>query len=89
MNECVTCVHLQPIELWLRRAGHKVTYMGQAWSDNCRIWIYFDVVINRNKIKDAMKLADCIEEHVHTGTHSGREAGFICRSCFDGVMGII
>ena len=41
-----TCEHLAPVEQWLAAHGFEETYRGQAWSDNCREWVYFDCYID-------------------------------------------
>ena len=36
------CDHLKPLEAELKQSGIKEAYRGQAWSHNCREWVYFD-----------------------------------------------
>jgi hypothetical protein len=38
----MTCEHLLPLEEALLAEGIRETSRGQAWSENCREWVYFD-----------------------------------------------
>ena len=84
----MTCEHLRPLEQELTAAGIKETYRGQAWSDNCREFVYFDCVLDRESIRRRLKLADCVRDSDYLGTHMGSEYGFYCEQCQDGIMGI-
>ena len=81
------CEHLQPLERAIRAQGIRATYRGQAWTENCREWVYFDCFIDTEAVRKSMPLADCVHEHSHRGTHDGQERGFECSLCKDGVMG--
>ena len=65
----------------------KETFRGQAWSNNCREWVYFNCYIDREAVRRAFQLAPCIAEHVHRGTHDGEESGFVCSACNDALIG--
>jgi len=67
--------------------GIRETFRGAAWSLNCREWVYFDCFIDMAAVCSKFALADCVQEHVHRGTHDGQERGFVCAQCHDGVMG--
>jgi hypothetical protein len=54
---------------------------------NCREWVYFDCFIDTESVRCTFDLADCVQEHVHRGTHDGQERGFVCSECYDGIMG--
>lgn len=69
-------------------AGIKATFRGQAWSKNCREWVYFECYIDAAGVRQNFVLADCVKEHSHRGTHDGQESGFVCRQCWDGIMGV-
>ncbi len=69
-------------------AGVGVTSRGQAWSDNCRQWVYFDCFMDLEAVRDRIALAPCVRDHEHLGTHDGSEAGFFCEQCKDGIMGV-
>ncbi|MCG3181219.1 MAG: hypothetical protein BIFFINMI_03594 [Phycisphaerae bacterium] len=83
----MTCEHLRELEAALIAAGIEETCRGQVWSDNCREWVYFRCVLDRPALRRRFRLADCILDHEHLGTHDGQEAGFVCEACHDAVMG--
>ena len=68
-------------------AGMRETYRGQVWSKNCREWVYFDCFIDTAAVRQKFKLAACVTEHAHRGTHDGQERGFVCSACWDAIMG--
>jgi hypothetical protein len=83
----MTCEHLLALEQALIEAGFTETYRGQAWSENCREWVYFDCLLPLATLRQKFRLADCVQEHSHLGTHDGQESGFTCTIHKDGVMG--
>ncbi len=83
----MTCRHLRRLERALEAAGIPETCRGQAWSDNCREWVYFDCVLDLASLRARFRLADVVVDHAHRGTHDGCEQGFYCSRCHDGVMG--
>lgn len=83
----MVCEHLRPLEKSLIDSGVKETYRGQAWSRNCREWVYFRCVLDRVALRNRFAFAECVKDHEHRGTHDGQEAGFVCSQCHDGVMG--
>ncbi|HEV2968976.1 MAG TPA: hypothetical protein VGY55_03235 [Pirellulales bacterium] len=83
----MVCEHLKALEQAIRARGISETYRGQAWTDNCREWVYFDCFIDTEAVRSRVALDDCVEDHVHRGTHDGQERGFYCSKCHDGVMG--
>ena len=83
----MTCEHLRALEQAMIAAGLRETFRGQAWSDNCREWVYFDCFIDTAAVRAKFNLAGCVQEHAHRGTHDGRERGFECSTCKDGIMG--
>ena len=68
-------------------AGIPETSRGQAWTDNCREWVYFDCILDLADLRARFRLADLVVDHDHLGTHDGCERGFYCSRCLDGVMG--
>lgn len=84
----MVCSHLAPLEEALLAAGMRVTFRGQAWSQNCREWVYFDCVLDRAAIRKRLPLPSCVQDREHLGTHDGQEAGFVCTTCHDGIMGV-
>ncbi len=84
----MTCEHLRQLEAEIIAAGLQETFLGPAWSKNCREWVYFDCYFDRQSIRKRLPLADCVHDHEHRGTHSGQEAGFVCAHCHDAIMGL-
>ena len=83
----MVCEHLSALEREVQARGIKETFRGQAWSDNCREWVYFECVLDLAALRARFDFASCVEDHVHRGTHDGAEAGFVCNQCHDGIMG--
>ncbi|MGE0597254.1 MAG: hypothetical protein AB7P07_12895 [Hyphomonadaceae bacterium] len=63
------------------------TSRGQAWSRNCREWVYFAARLDLPALRARFAFEPCVMEHVHRGTHDGAEAGFVCEQCHDAIMG--
>jgi hypothetical protein len=83
----MTCEHLIALERALIEAGVKETSRGQAWSQNCREWVYFDCFLPAESTRRKFAFDPCVEDHAHLGTHDGQESGFVCTVHHDGVMG--
>lgn len=83
----MTCEHLRTLENAIIAAEIQETFRGQAWSNNCREWVYFNCYIDTAAVRQHFALADCVKEHSHRGTHDGQETGFECSLCHDGIMG--
>ena len=83
----MTCEHLFPLEKELLDRGVKETYRGQAWSDNCREWVYFDCYFDTEGIKRRLNFPDCVVVHENRDPKAGTERGFCCEQCHDGIMG--
>lgn len=81
------CEHLRRLEEELQAGGITETYRGQAWSENCREWVYFACVLDLAALRARFDLAPCVIDHQHRGTHDGSEAGFVCAQCHDAIMG--
>jgi hypothetical protein len=82
------CHHLRDLERALQAAGIRETYRGTPWSRNCREWVYFDCRLDMAAIRHAFGLAECVSEHVNDDPKSGREAGLVCQSCHDAIIGV-
>lgn len=83
----MVCEHLRPLEQALLNAGIEETFRGQAWSLNCREWVYFDAVLNTGSLKERYAIPGCVEIHENTDPKSGLEHGFVCTLCHDAIMG--
>ena len=81
------CEHLHPLEEAMIASGLRETYRGQAWSRNCREWVYFDCYIDLEGVRNGFALDACVHDHEHRGTHDGQERGLVCTQCHDGIMG--
>jgi hypothetical protein len=81
------CEHLRPVEDDLIGLGCKITFAGQAWSSNCRFWLYFDTYLDCEDLKHRFKLDSCVDVHVNDDPRSGLEKGLVCSLCHDGIMG--
>ncbi len=82
------CEHLQPLEAEIQRLGVKETFRGQAWSSNCREWVYFDCYLDLPAIRQRMQLANVVVDHQVNERFQGEERGFVCREHHDAIMGL-
>jgi hypothetical protein len=81
------CEHLRPAEAYIRQHGGRVISSGQPWSANCHLWVYFDMVLDCDRLIHDLALASCVQIHDHRGTHDGSERGIVCTIHNDGIMG--
>ena len=44
------CEHLQALENYLKAEKIPEIFRGQAWSDNCREWVYFDCILDSARV---------------------------------------
>jgi hypothetical protein len=84
----MTCEHLIDLEREVMARGIPEISRGQAWSRNCREWVYFRCYFERESIRKRFNLSDCVIDHQHAGTHDGKEAGFYCTEHQDGILGV-
>ena len=84
----MVCAHLRPLEELMIARGIPVTFRGQAWSMNCREWVYFDCFLDTEAIRTRIYIPTCVEDHSHRGTHDGQERGLVCTQCHDAVVGL-
>jgi hypothetical protein len=83
----MVCEHLSALEHALLAAGVPVTFRGQAWSNNCREWVYVDCFLDVPALQKHFAFAPCVTDHAHRGTHDGEERGLVCTSCHDAIVG--
>ncbi len=81
------CEHLAVLDAELKQRGIRETFRGQAWSDNCREWVYYDCFLDTDAIRARLNLPECISVHTNDDMRSGLEAGFVCNQCNDAIMG--
>lgn len=84
----MVCEHLAALEAEMLARDVRETFRGEAWSRNCREWVYFDCWLDRAALRQRFAFAPCVEDHVHRGTHDGAEAGLVCTQCWDAIMGV-
>jgi len=81
------CEHLQPLEAELKAAGVPETFRGQAWSSNCREWVYFSCFLDLPSIRRRLKLSGTVTNHSLNKRFQGEERGFVCSQHHDAIMG--
>src|SRR5690349_14364402 len=82
------CIHLAPLENYLRAKNIAEVWRGQPWTKNCREWIYFDCSFDAAGLKAKLGLDPVVEVHDYPDVKAGSEAGLFCTACKDGVMGL-
>lgn len=82
------CEHLINLDNELRAKAIKETYRGQPWSDKCREWVYYNCVLNVEKLNARFNFPSFITISRNDDHRSGRELGFYCEQCYDAVMGL-
>lgn len=83
----MVCGHLSPLEQALINREIAETFRGQAWSMNCREWVYFDCFLDISEIRKHFSFSEFVHDHSHRGTHDGQELGLVCTVCNDAIMG--
>ena len=83
------CEHLRDIEKELIFAGYKETFRGKPWTNNCREWVYFEVELDIEKLKERFELSSHVDIHENPDPKSGSERGIVCKLCHDAIMGKI
>jgi hypothetical protein len=81
------CIHLKSLEDFLKRKNIKEVYRGQVWSKNCREWIYYDAILNPQKLKDKFHFDSSIIIHDYEDIKVGSELGLFCTLCNDAIIG--
>jgi len=78
---------LRKLAKHLKKEKCKITFFGKAWSKQTADWIYFDTVLNVEKLKKKFDFGDHIQIHKNTDPRSGKELGFIDSKTGEGLMG--
>jgi len=81
------CEHLRAAEKYVRDHGGRVVYSGRPWSASCHVWVYFDTILDSDRLIKGLGLDACVQVHDHRGTHDGSERGIVCTVHNDGIMG--
>jgi hypothetical protein len=84
----MVCEHLQELENEIKDNLVNEKFKGQAWTNNCREWVYYDCYFNIKEIRKRIILDDCVADHSYYDLKAGGEEGFICTKCKDGIMGV-
>jgi len=82
------CEHLIPLENELKSRGIKETYRGQAWSNNCREWAYYDCYFDVGHLRERFHFPEFVKHHFNDDPRSGLEEGLVCMQCYDAVVGL-
>lgn len=82
------CEHLLPLEKHLQAQGIPETFRGQAWSTNCREWVYFDCYLDISSLQEKFGFPAFVKHHVNNDPRSGLEEGFVCYECHDAIIGL-
>lgn len=83
------CSCLAPLEREILNSGAKETSRGQAWSKNCREWVYFDLVFDTEALTSRVSFPPSVTTHENTDPRSGLERGLVCTEHHDAIMGRI
>jgi hypothetical protein len=82
------CEHLVQLEKELKQLKIKETYRGQAWTKNCREWVYYDCYFDIEQLRKRFNFPGFIKHHFNNDNKSGLEEGFVCELCNDAIMGL-
>jgi hypothetical protein len=82
------CEHLRQLEAELTARGIPLTFRGQAWSSNCREWVYFTCYLDLAAVRARLALPDFVVDHANDDPRSGVERGFVCSLDHDAVIGM-
>lgn len=80
---------LKQLAKMLVRKGYKILFYGQAWSNQNSDWIYFDTVLDTNRLREKFNFGENIIVHENLDPKSGTEKGFIDNITGEGLMGRI
>ena len=80
-------VELKKLAKYLLKKNRRITYWGKAWSGNQADWIYFDSVLDIEKLQLKFNFEEHITVHQNLDPRSGLERGFIDQRTGEGVIG--
>ena len=78
---------LRQMAKYLKKRGLKPTFFGQARTNANAHWIYFDTVLDLEKLKRKFYLGSHIKVHQNLDPRSGTESGFVDDLTGEGLMG--
>jgi hypothetical protein len=70
------CIHLIDLDNYIKDKGIKEIFRGKAWSKNCNEWVYYDCIIDIEKIKGEIIMDNCITIHEYNDIKIANELGF-------------
>ena len=82
------CRHLRTLEAELVDRGIPETFRGQAWTENCREWVYYNCYLDTQKLLQRLPLSSCVIECVNDDVRSGTERGLYCTEHHDAIVGL-
>lgn len=82
------CEDLRAVGEQLLASGFRVTSAGQPWTENCRLWVYFDSVLAVEELRRRHALPSHVVVHENTDPRSGLELGLVCELHHDAVVGL-
>jgi hypothetical protein len=83
------CRHLIELDNYIKRKGIKELFRGKAWSENCNEWVFYDRIIDIDKIKEKIKPDKCVTVHKYYDIKIANELGFFCSNCNDAIIGFL
>lgn len=81
------CGHIIDLENYIKSKKVLEIFRGKAWSSNCNEWVYFDCILDTEKLKTKLGLDNCIITHEFLDIKVANELGLVCEKCKDGIMG--
>ncbi len=71
----MTCEHLRSLEQAMIAGGMRETFRGQAWSNDCREWVYFQCLLTWTPFANtSLSLLVSVCTHIAARTMAAREA---------------
>lgn len=83
----IVSYELKKLAKALIKENVKITFYGKAWSKVEANWIYFDTVLDIERIKSEFNFSENIVIHTNTDPKSGTESGFVDKTTGEGLMG--
>jgi hypothetical protein len=69
---------LEALDNYVRNKNVKELFRGNAWSKNCREWVYYDCVLNVKKLKEKFSFNNCVIIREYNDIKVANELGFFC-----------
>ena len=74
---------------FLLQQGYKITFFGQAWSNNSAPWVYFNTKIDIQGLIDRFDLNEDFEIHENLDLKSGTERGLVDKTTNEAIIGFL